>query len=445
MLKWVRAEIVRVLNLFDWADFYVCRGLMFGPETITLCIGIALCAAASLGIASWAGQSMLGIAGSKQAHKESTRTMREMIRLRSENIAQTNSNGAWNGYRGFIVKQLIQESENTVSVYLAPEDGKPIPSFKPGQHITLRFQPKGKVKPLVRCYSLSDAPGKPYYRVSVKHVAERGEDQGPGLVSTIINYGTRVGNRIPIKAPSGGFFLDEESNDVVVLLAGGIGITPMVSMLNHLMATNPNRPVVLVHGTRNGKEQPFKLHLADCAADNPNIHVVSCYSDPTPEDVKGVDYQVKGFASIDVLKAILPGPECQFYLCGPPAFMQSLHAGLEQWGVDESRVQFEQFGPSTIRKKSAGHPIASDEPDPVSFLESGEVAIWGSSVESILELAEANDVYIESGCRAGSCGTCETAIISGKVRYTTGEDVQCNPGCCLPCIAIPDGPLELEA
>lgn len=418
---------------------------MFGTDTIIMCLGIALCVAALLGVVSWAGQSMFGIAGSKQAHEESTRAMREMIRLRSTNKPNVDNNGAWNGYRGFVVTQLVQECEGTTSIYLAPEDGKPIPSFKPGQHITLRFQPKGKVKPLVRCYSLSDAPGKPHYRVSVKHVAERGENQGPGLVSTIINYGTRVGNRIPIKAPSGSFYLDEGSNDVVVLLAGGIGVTPMVSMLNHLIATNSNRSVVLMHGTRNGKEQQFKEHLAACAANNPNVHVVSCYSNPNPEDVKGVDYQVNGFASIDVLKAILPGTNCQFYLCGPPAFMQSLHSGLEEWGVEESRIQFEQFGPSTIRRKVAGQPVSSDEPDPVSFLESGEVALWGASFESILELAEANDVDIESGCRAGSCGTCETAIISGKVRYTTGEDVQCNPGCCLPCIAIPDGPLELEA
>ena len=126
--------------------------------------------------------------------------------------------------------------------------------------------------------------------------------------------------------------------------------------------------------------------------------------------------------------------------------MESLHAGLLDWGVEESRIRFEQFGPSTIKKNSATKPVSNhDQPDPVSFLESDEIALWTSSYDSLLELAEANDVDIESGCRSGSCGTCETAIASGKVRYTTGQDVQCSPGCCLPCIAIPDGPLELEA
>lgn len=418
---------------------------MFGTETIIFYIGIALCVAALLGVASWVGQSVFGVAGSKHSHEESTRAMREMIRLQSGDNADVNSNGAWNGYRGFVVTKLVQECFNTMSVYLAPEDGKPIPHFKPGQHITLRFQPKGKTKPLVRCYSLSAAPGQPYYRVSVKHVADRGENKGPGLVSTIINFGTRVGHRIPIKAPSGSFFLDEDSNDLAVLLAGGIGITPMVSMMDHLIATNPERSVVLIHGVRNGTEQQFKEHLAACAVNNPKVHIISCYSNPEPKDVKGVDYQVEGFASVELLQAVLPDKNCQFYMCGPPPFMQSLHSGLEEWGVEESRIKFEQFGPSTIRKKSAGAAVKSDDPDPVTFMESDEIVLWNSNVESLLELAEANDITIESGCRAGSCGTCETPIVSGKVRYTTGEDVKCNPGCCLPCIAIPDGPLELEA
>ena len=420
---------------------------MLGIDTIIFCIGIALCFAALLGVGMWAGQSFLGIAGSKQAHQESSRSLREMIRLRSANKPQAKNDGAWNGYRGFIVTKLVRECCNTVSVYLAPEDGKPIPHFKPGQHITLRFQPKGKSKPLVRCYSLSGPPGKPWYRISVKHVADKGNDQGPGLVSTIVNCETEVGDRIPIKAPSGSFFLDEESNDVLVLLAGGIGITPMISMMEHSIATNPQRSIVLVHGSRNGQEQQFKEYLNRCAASSDRVHVINCYSQPVAQDTKGVDYQIEGKVTIELLQAVLPNAHCQFYLCGPPAFMESLHSGLLEWRVDESRIRFEQFGPSTIKKKISTTTAAlnHDEPDPVSFLESDEIALWTSSYESLLELAEANDVDIESGCRAGSCGTCETAIVSGKVRYTTGEEVQCNPGCCLPCIAIPDGPLELEA
>jgi ferredoxin-NADP reductase len=418
---------------------------MFGTSFIITLIGIALCAIALLSVVSWAGQSLILLAGSRQAHEESTRTMRTAIRNRSEPEQTASEVGAWNGYRDFIVAKVVRECIHTTSLYLAPEDGKPIPGFKPGQHITLRFQLEGKAKPFVRCYSLSCGPGKAYYRVSVRHIEDRGGDKGPGVVSNIINTKSKVGDRIPIKAPSGHFFLDEEAKEVVVLLAGGIGITPMVSMLDHLIQTQSNRSVVLVHGSRNGNEQQFKDWLRECSSKYPNVHVVSCYSQPLPTDVQGIDYQIEGFVTLDLLKALLPNPQCQFYLCGPPPFMDSLYKGLGEWGVEESRINFEQFGPSTIKKSAVGQSEMHDEPDPVMFCESGEIALWSSSFNSILELAESNDVEIESGCRAGSCGTCETAIAKGKVRYTTADEVNCNPGCCLPCIAIPDGPLELEA
>ena len=417
---------------------------MIGIETITFYLGIALCIAALFGVMSWVGQAMIGLAGSKQSQEESNRALREAIRQQAPQNPQV-INGEWNGYRGFVVTKLVHECNNTVSVYLEPEDGKPIPNFKPGQHITLRFQPKGKTKPLVRCYSLSCAPGQPYYRISVKHVEDRGEGRGPGQVSTIINRDIKVGQRIPVKAPSGHFYLDEKSNDVMVLLAGGIGITPMVSMLDHVIQTNSKRSVVLIHGTRNGKEQQFGEHIRKCAAENPNVHVVSCFSRPGPEDIKGVHYQVDGYATIELLKAVLPNPVGQFYMCGPPAFMSALHRGLKEWGVEDSRIQFEQFGPSTIRNSGIENVAKHDEPDPVSFLGSSEIALWNAGYESLLEMAEANDVEIESGCRAGSCGTCETAIANGKVKYAIGENAKCRPGCCLPCIAVPDGPLELEA
>lgn len=418
---------------------------MFGIETIAFYLGIGLCIAAAFAVVSWAGQTLSSLASTSHAHDESVRAMREAIRTKTAGNPGQSMDGSWNGYRNFIVTKVVRECANITSVYLEPEDGKPIPTFKPGQHITLRFNPKGKTKPVVRCYSLSDAPGKPWYRITVKHVADRGNNKGPGVVSTIINMGTKVGDRIPIKAPSGHFYLDEASSDVAVLLGGGIGITPMVSMMEHIIQLGKQRSVVVVHGVRHGKEQPFADHLRARAQQYPNVHLVNCYSRPEPDDVMGTHYQFQGFASAELLKSMLPNHSCQFYLCGPPAFMQSLHDGLLEWGIDQSKIAYEQFGPSTIKKKTSGNAVAThDEPDPVTFTETDEIVLWSSNHENLLELAEAHDVPIESGCRAGSCGTCETAIVSGKVRYLTGEKVSCNPGCCLPCIAVPDGPLELE-
>ena len=417
---------------------------MFGIDSIIAIVGIALCVVALLSVASLVRHSIVSFAGTKLENSNSTQSFREEIRRRTSPTHHDNAIGSWNGYRDFVVGKVEKECVHTTSLYLKPADGKPIPGFKPGQHITLRFKQKGKAKPVVRCYSLSCGPGLDYYRISVRHVKDRDDSKGPGVVSTIVNEQTKVGDRIPIKAPSGHFYLDDDSNNVVVLLSAGIGITPMVSMLDHLVRTGSKRSIVLLHGSPNGTEQQFKQYLKDVQQQNANVHVISCYSKPLPEDVKGQDYQVEGFVSIDLLKAILPGPECEYYLCGPPGFMSAIYSGLEEWGVEESNINFEQFGPSTIKKDKADPQQINDSPDPVAFTESDELTLWNSTYESILELAESIDVPIESGCRAGSCGTCETAIVSGKVRYMKADGVKCNPGCCLPCVAVPDGPLELE-
>ncbi len=419
---------------------------MFGIETIAFYVGVGLCMAAAFAVVSWAGQTFSSMTGVGNAHDESVRALRESIRAKASSQPSAQEDGSWNGYRNFVVSRVVPECEGITSVYLQPEDEKPIPGFKPGQHITLRFLPKGKTKSVVRCYSLSDAPGRPWYRITVKHVSDRGNNKGPGVVSTIINKETKVGDVIPIKAPSGHFFLDEESDNVAVLLGGGIGITPMVSMMEHIIQLGNHRSVVVVHGVRHSKEQAFAEHLRTRAQQFSNVHLVNCYSQPGPDDVRGEDYQFEGFATVDLLKSMLPNHSCQFYLCGPPPFMQSLHDGLLEWGIKESKIAYEQFGPSTIRKKTTAEDTAKhDEPDPVTFSESDEIVLWSANHQNLLELAEAHDIPIESGCRAGSCGTCETAILNGKVRYLNGQEVSCNPGCCLPCVAVPDGPLELEA
>lgn len=421
---------------------------MLEIETIAFIAGVGLCVVAALAVVSWSGQAFASISSESQAHRESVRTMREAIRVKTDQQKQQQAKGSWNGYRDFVVTKVVQESIDTTSLYLEPADGKPIATFRPGQHITVRFSVKGKRKPLVRCYSLSDGPDKPWYRITVKHHFERSEapqdEPRPGLVSSIINTQTRVGDRIAIKSPSGHFYLDEDSQEIAVLVAGGIGITPMVSMLERIIDSGSQRPVVILHGVGNRSEQPFADHVRTRANQFPTVYCVSCYSRPSAEDIVGTHYQHKGYVSVDLLKSVLPNAECQFYLCGGPGFMKSIYEGLLDWGVAESQIAFEQFGPSSIKKISTSKDLVHDEPDPVSFTESGEVVLWSSKYESILELAEAHDVPIESGCRSGSCGTCETAILSGKVCHLGGGEVACGPGRCLPCIAVPDGPLELE-
>lgn len=419
-------------------------------QLVTPWVGIALCAMALLQFCLWSTQSLSLFSQNRKQFELSRELLRKQIinSVATQKTADTPS-GLWSGYRPFRVAKLVKETATCTSVYLQPEDGKPIASFRPGQHLTFKFQIPGESKPIVRCYSLSDRPGQDYYRISVKAVPPPRDkpDVAPGRASNFVNNVLMQGDRIEVKAPSGHFVLDEQVETPVVLLAGGVGITPMISIANHLIEKQSSRPVYLFYGIRNGADHAFKLHLTQLAAKQSNFLAINCYSGPEPTDEQGTDYHVKGFASIEVLKHVLPNNQCQFYMCGPPPFMNSLYNGLMEWQVPESRVFFEAFGPASIgkAKKKETSTVAVASNATVNFAGSGTVANWNPECDSILELAEENDIMIDSGCRAGSCGTCATELVKGKVTYPDADNVDCEPGKCLVCIAKPDGPIELDA
>ncbi len=412
--------------------------------------GIALCVMALAQFAFWSSQSLGLIAQNKKQFKLSQELFRKQIEAAAnQTLDSPTPDGQWSGFRTFRVSRLIKETNVCTSVYLTPDDGKPIPSFLPGQHLTFKFAIPGEPKPVVRCYSLSDRPDQDFYRISVKAVPAPPDKPNltPGRASNFINHVLMEGDKIEVKSPSGHFVLDDKSEAPIVLLGGGIGITPMISIINHLIETNSQRLVLLVYGVRNAADHAFKSHLEQISAAHENLHVVNCYSHPNPTDVEGKDYQIGGFASSNLLKKILPNNQCQFYMCGPPPFMESIYNGLLEWGVPESRIFFEAFGPASIGKKKKDNKPAtqSTEKGPaVKFAISNVEANWESDCDSILEMAEDNDVMIDSGCRAGSCGTCETGLLKGKVRYPENQIVDCPPGKCLVCIAKPDGPIELD-
>jgi uncharacterized protein len=366
---------------------------------------------------------------------------------------------SWRGYRDFFVRRLVKENESVTSVYLVASDGKPIACFHPGQHLTLRLLIPGQTRPLIRCYSLSDSPeksnlrsdgaGTPYYRISVKEVPAPPErpEQGFGKASHFVHRTLAAGQRVEAKAPAGEFFLKEDSQRLVVLLAGGVGITPMISMLNHLVDTKADRTVLLVYGVRNGQDHPFKQHLRELADTYENIHVVNCYSRPLSTDHLGGDYHVKGKVTPALLKKILPQPDAAFYLCGPPPFMQSLYDGLLDWGVAPGDIHYEVFGPASIqRPSSSGAPSLETKdvmPVSIKFARSKVTAVWDGQ-QTLLEMAEAHQIPVDSGCRAGNCGTCCVAMISGQVEYPAGQKVECPVGHCLLCVAKPVEAIELD-
>ena len=361
---------------------------------------------------------------------------------------------SWAGLRAFRVDRRVVEdvAQSICSFYLVPEDGQALSSFRPGQFLTfsLDIPWRGERHQVVRCYSLSDAPQSDYYRISVKRISQPpNSDYPPGRASNFLHDQIAIGDVLQVRSPSGHFHIDQ-SMAPVVLIGGGIGITPMLSMLNWSLAEQPGREVWLFYGVRNGRELVMKTHLEVLAAQHPNFHLRFCLSEPLPEDVAG-DKQIVSRVDVALLRLQLPLKPYHYFICGPTPMMETLVPALEAWGVPGSHIHFEAFGPASIKRKSSAAQAAPVEVAStcgseivVSFAKSGKQIPWSSAACSLLDFAEANGISVDSGCRAGGCGTCQTMIKSGEVAYRQAPDFDPEAGSCLLCVCTPKTSLTLE-
>lgn len=261
------------------------------------------------------------------------------INLESDLYQQaTQQEGGWTGWRPFRIGQKVQESEEITSFYLYPIDGGKVPTYKPGQYISVKlfvaewnlFQP--------RQYSLSDAPGNDYLRISVKR--ERANAEKPdGQVSNLLHDQFAENAILDISMPLGDFFLNETVQTPVVLLSGGVGITPMVSILNHLVATQSSRKVHFIHACRNNAVHAFKSHVEQLAAAQANVEASFFYDQRTEQD--------SGIGAAPLAIDHLLSPElanAEYYLCGPAPFMRHYLGELNRNGVTSERIFAEAFG-----------------------------------------------------------------------------------------------------
>lgn len=360
----------------------------------------------------------------------------------------------WQGGRDFRVERKVFEDAacSICSFYLKPVDGAALPTFRPGQYLTFRLEvadaSTGEQQQLVRCYSLSDRPGLDYYRISVKRVPASRPDFAPGRVSGHLHDRITEGSVLEVRAPSGHFHLDPAPGPVV-LIAGGIGLTPMLSMVNATLAAASRREIWLFYGVRNGSEHAMKQHLAELAERHENFELHVCYSNPGPDDVEGRDYQHEGRVDIARLRLTLPLKPFHFYICGPTAMMEALVPALEEWGVPDRSIHYEAFGPASIMRteRAQEQPAVGADRPPVSvtFAKSGKSLTWDRSARSLLDFAEENGIAVNSGCRAGGCGCCQTEIIDGEVAYSQAPDFDPEPGSCLLCVSRPETNLVLSA
>ena len=254
---------------------------------------------------------------------------------------------AWSGFRPFKVARKQVESDEITSFYLTPADGTAACGFEPGQYVSVtRFVDKlGVDQP--RQYSLSDAPHGKWLRISVKREDGR-EDAAPGHVSNLLHAGVEEGTVVHVSAPMGDFTLDRKKSTPVVLVSGGVGVTPMTSMLSTLLADGSERSVSFVHACRNGRVHAFREWLNEKVAAHPNVKRVVFYEAVEAADRQGVDYDFEGRLDMTKIADRVIVPDADYYICGPVPFMRAQRDALTTLGVEPARIHTEVFGSGTV-------------------------------------------------------------------------------------------------
>jgi ferredoxin-NADP reductase/ferredoxin len=265
-----------------------------------------------------------------------------------------------------------------------------------------------------------------------------------GVASCWLHRHARVGFTIECEAPKGAFFYNPGEPRPAVLIGAGVGVTPLVSMLEAVHHARLKTPTYAFFGFRNGASHLFADAVNAIAEENLLIRPHYAYSKPLASDRQGVHDHSRGHVSLELLRRELPSSNFDFYLCGPARMMQTLVPELLDWGVPEDNIHFEAFGPASVTTKSGVSLLERALGSPVCFGAGAMPIVWDAASSSLLEMAEAAGVPIGAGCRAGNCGACKVRVIDGKVNTLRKPGVMVTPSECLACISLPEGPVVLD-
>jgi ferredoxin-NADP reductase/predicted pyridoxine 5'-phosphate oxidase superfamily flavin-nucleotide-binding protein len=343
-------------------------------------------------------------------------------------------------WRPFRIERIVEESDTIRSFHLLPADDAGLPQAVAGQHLPIRLTLTGSAAPQIRTYTLSSAPSDSFLRISVKR---------EGAFSSHLHDALQPGDLIEARAPAGSFTIDASVRRPVVLLAAGVGVTPLLAMARHLLhegvRTRYQRPAWLFQSARKHSQRPFTDELgALVEAGKGRLHHIRVLSDPNGAEA-GRDYDAAGRISVELLKQTLPFDDYDFYLCGPGEFMQQMYDALRNMNVADQRIYAEGFGPSSVKRRvdSGVSPVLatavppSNTAVPVLFMRSAKEARWTPGSGTLLELAEQRGLSPEFSCRTGSCGTCLTRVLSGAVTYLETPIAEVGLDEALICRAMP--------
>jgi ferredoxin-NADP reductase len=351
---------------------------------------------------------------------------------------------AWPGFRQMRVANINKESDSVTSFVLEPIDGQPLSVFQAGQFVVLRLLVGPGKPPVLRSYSLSDLPAADHFRISVKNELN-------GIGSSFLCSRAREGDLLDVSAPRGSFTL-RPSQGPVVLLSAGVGATPVMSMLHSLAAESSKREIWWIYGARNRVDHPFAEESRSLLKQFSRGRRYIVYSRPAAIDQVGADFDAPGHIDAALLERIGVSQGSDFYLCGPPSFLQNMRDGLRNWGVLTENVHTEIFGsleaitPGMAQVVHTPH-LPQEPPGsgpPVSFARSGITAAWDPKFGSLLELAEACDVSVRWSCRTGVCHTCMTGLIGGSISYDPEPLERPASGNVLVCCSQPNAGVTLD-
>jgi ferredoxin-NADP reductase len=340
---------------------------------------------------------------------------------------------------------LSRITQDVVAVSLQPIDGAPLDRAEPGQFVVVKTPDSPDSPSIVRSYSLTGTTEHGRYEVAVKCEPD-------GSMGRYLAERARVGDALDASAPRGMFVL-RESARTAVFMSAGIGITPVIAMLKSLAAAGSTRSVWWLYGARSGAEHPFAPDVRALLSSLPNARSHFRYSRPGASDRPGVDFDSVGHLDTALVEQLGINTNSEFYLCGPPTFLQEIKAGLTAAGLGPDRVFSEAFGagpainPGIVgtQRRAPHAPLGPAGTGPrVSFSRSGLEVNWSPQYATILEFAEACDVPTRWSCRTGVCHTCESGLISGEVRYEPQPLQPPAPGNLLPCCSAPTSEIVLD-
>ena len=346
-------------------------------------------------------------------------------------------------WRVMEVVEVVDESQDVRSFYLRdPLQISPLPNYLPGQCLIVRPALGGADLP-ARCYSLSDAPGQNWYRISVKRqIPSRGE--APGLSSWLHDH-IHTGDCLLINGPHGEFVIDASvrAEMPIVLLAAGVGVTPILSMLKSLLVENPRRQVSVFLQAQDTQHWPFGELIHSWAKQCPNLKPVTFFSRVEAEQlpvVKGGTVHSGRLTSETIGQSLSQPVAAHYYMCGPDIWMKSMETGLSNLGVPSAQIHFESFA-----SDRAAATDQSVQPWSIHFERSGLTTPSSEQAANILDAASQQGLNLPAVCRNGVCGSCKVKLLKGTVNYAKRPACSHHADEAVACLAQPVGDIVVDA